>query len=300
MRIAMIGLGDIAQKAYLPLLACWKNIELVLCSRNEDVVRALASQYRIAEYVTDYRELIKKNIDAVTVHSSTESHFELASFFLENKIPVLIDKPIAYYLDEVKSLISLSKSKKVTFFTAFNRRYIPQYQPLYALESNYVCYKKNRFNLPGEIRNFVFDDFIHVLDSVLQVNKHIQDPSIHLLQKGNLLQAINVSWQHDSNIAIASMNRINACTEEEFECGSSVEKWRITNLEQVEHYDAEGKKNFLDNGWQSNLYKRGFVDMVAAFLGEIQVGDNLKLLESYLLTHSVAEEIVQYAQKKSS
>lgn len=32
MKIAMIGLGDIAQKAYLPVLAQWPDIELVLCT----------------------------------------------------------------------------------------------------------------------------------------------------------------------------------------------------------------------------------------------------------------------------
>lgn len=34
MKVAMIGLGDIAQKAYLPVLAQWPDIELVLCTRN--------------------------------------------------------------------------------------------------------------------------------------------------------------------------------------------------------------------------------------------------------------------------
>lgn len=38
MKIAMIGLGDIAQKAYLPVLAQWPDIELVLCTRNPKVL----------------------------------------------------------------------------------------------------------------------------------------------------------------------------------------------------------------------------------------------------------------------
>lgn len=34
MRIGIIGLGDIAQKAYLPVLSKKEGIELVLCTRN--------------------------------------------------------------------------------------------------------------------------------------------------------------------------------------------------------------------------------------------------------------------------
>lgn len=34
MRAAVIGLGGIARKAYLPLLGTWEGIELTLCSRD--------------------------------------------------------------------------------------------------------------------------------------------------------------------------------------------------------------------------------------------------------------------------
>ena len=36
MRIGIIGLGDIAQKAYLPVLNEKEGIELVLCTRNKE------------------------------------------------------------------------------------------------------------------------------------------------------------------------------------------------------------------------------------------------------------------------
>ncbi|END2486654.1 TPA: hypothetical protein ACGUPI_005154 [Vibrio vulnificus] len=47
MKIAMIGLGDIAQKAYLPVITQMADIELVLCTRDGALLEQLAKQYRI-------------------------------------------------------------------------------------------------------------------------------------------------------------------------------------------------------------------------------------------------------------
>lgn len=39
MKVAMIGLGDIAQKAYLPVLAQLPDVELILCTRNQHTLQ---------------------------------------------------------------------------------------------------------------------------------------------------------------------------------------------------------------------------------------------------------------------
>ncbi len=49
MKIGIIGLGDIAKKAYLPVLTERENTQLVLCTRNEAVLQKLAEKYRIQE-----------------------------------------------------------------------------------------------------------------------------------------------------------------------------------------------------------------------------------------------------------
>ena len=58
MKIAVIGLGDIAVKAYLPVLTQRDGIELVFCTRNEQRLKQLAKTHRITEYCTDYKMLI--------------------------------------------------------------------------------------------------------------------------------------------------------------------------------------------------------------------------------------------------
>ncbi len=95
MKIGIIGLGDIAQKAYLPVITQRPDLELVFCTRNPALVTQLAQRYRISENCTDYRELLGYNVDAVMTHAATSAHPQIAQFFLEHGIPTFVDKPLA-------------------------------------------------------------------------------------------------------------------------------------------------------------------------------------------------------------
>ncbi|CAI2325393.1 hypothetical protein IFVP22_C210118 [Vibrio parahaemolyticus] len=44
MKIGIIGLGDIAQKAYLPVITQLPNVELVFCTRDAEALSSLTQQ----------------------------------------------------------------------------------------------------------------------------------------------------------------------------------------------------------------------------------------------------------------
>jgi virulence factor len=69
-RIAVFGLGDIAVKAYLPIVANHLQIEPILCTRNKENLIRIASQYRITETYANLDELIEAKPDAIMVHSA--------------------------------------------------------------------------------------------------------------------------------------------------------------------------------------------------------------------------------------
>ncbi len=71
MRIALIGLGDIARKAYLPLLANDERVTPLLCTRSPSVLGKLARQYRIGECFTEVDALLASRPDAVMIHAAT-------------------------------------------------------------------------------------------------------------------------------------------------------------------------------------------------------------------------------------
>lgn len=47
LRIAMVGIGDIAKKAYLPVMATREGISPIICTRNKETLESLKNSYRI-------------------------------------------------------------------------------------------------------------------------------------------------------------------------------------------------------------------------------------------------------------
>ena len=70
----------------------------------------------------DVRSFQKKEdllgqVDFVHIAASTQAHFELASFFLTHKIPVLVEKPIAATSEQALQLCQLSSEQPDVVFT---------------------------------------------------------------------------------------------------------------------------------------------------------------------------------------
>lgn len=75
MKIGVIGLGNIAQKAYLPTYSkCRHLAEFVLATRNPETRQKIADQYGFTETVGTIEELIEAKIDACFVHVATKVH----------------------------------------------------------------------------------------------------------------------------------------------------------------------------------------------------------------------------------
>jgi len=125
MKLGIIGLGDIAKKAYLPVLS-EKGIELVLCTRNVETLKSLSKKYRIQETAQSVQQLIAIGVDAAIVSTATKAHFEIAETLLKNGIHTYIDKPISMSFHETEKIVHLAKEKNLIAMVGFNRRFIPK------------------------------------------------------------------------------------------------------------------------------------------------------------------------------
>lgn len=75
-KVGIIGLGDIAQKAYLPVVTAHEQIEIAgIMSRSSATVESTGTKYRIPNQFTDLTDLLRCDLDAVFVHTPTETHF---------------------------------------------------------------------------------------------------------------------------------------------------------------------------------------------------------------------------------
>ena len=298
MRIALLGLGDIAQKAYLPIITSLSGVTPVLCTRQVSVLQQLMQQYRIREGYTELADLIAARPDAVMIHSSTESHYTIAHTLLSAGIAVFIDKPISYQLDECEQLLSLAERRKLLLFVGFNRRYVPLYQPLLEEVPQQLLYQKHRFNLPAAARTFVYDDFIHLLDfahyATALHNKGNFSPVVYGQYQQDLLSAVQVNWQLGHTTVSLSMNRQAGVNMERLEYYGCNKYWQVDNLVQGQVAAQATVQQLNSNDWHSTLYKRGFVSMLEAFLAQLQRGGSdtaqLKTLHS---SHQLCEYVVQ-------
>lgn len=273
-KVGIVGLGDIAQKAYLPIIGQHAHIEPWLCTRNERVLATLAEQYRVGFSTTDYQQLLAKKPDLVMLHSATQVHAEQIEQAINAGVAVFVDKPIAYDYEICLRLGNLAKEKQVPLIVGFNRRFVPLYQQLSDVKQSLIKldYQKHRHQLPDDARVFIFDDFIHVLDTVLHFGKSVvdltdakallQSADIFSCQEQGKLAAISVRWQHNGVLHCAEMNRVAGKTSESFSAFARSQHWHFDELVTGTHYASEQATSFSEDNWASTLLKRGFVDLI--------------------------------------
>jgi virulence factor len=295
MRIGLIGLGDIAKKAYLPIIANLSGVTPVLCTRNAEALVLLGNKYRIDEHYQDVSSAINSGLDAAMVHSSTDSHAEITKQLLEAGIPTFVDKPVSYHLDDTKRIIDLSAHKDTLLFVGFNRRYAPLITDIDEPSPVQLFLKKNRPYLPGDPRVFIYDDFIHVVDTLRYLSSDkIENLQSWAYKEGDQLGALQVQWQSGSTLVTGSMNRVSGTDKESLDIYGQQQRWQINQLSQGEHHTQSGITQLGFNDWQATLYKRGFVDMLNTFIQQAQTKHaKCKQLEDILATHELCEVVLK-------
>lgn len=295
MKIGIIGLGNICEKAYLPAITSIEDIEIVFCTRNIDKLKKISKKYRIAEYTSSVDDLISKNIDAAFVHTATESHAEIVEKLLKNNIHVYVDKPISYNYEESLRICKLAKDVNKILMVGFNRRFAPMYSDL----KNYgtpsvIKLEKNRVNSPKSPEVFVLDDFIHVIDTLrFLMDDDIENIIVNGLKKNELIYNLVVTMTNKNTTCIAMMNRDGGANEEELEYTSCGKKVIVRNLmnSKILINNMEENKTFKD--WDSILYRRGFESIINEFINGVRLGIQPNpTIEDAIKTHKICDEIL--------
>ncbi|MBF8188441.1 Gfo/Idh/MocA family oxidoreductase [Nonomuraea sp. K274] len=294
MKIAMIGLGDIAEKAYLPVLAAQPALDLHLCTRDSARLDRLGDAYRIGERSTGVDEVIKAGVDAAFVHAATEAHPEIVEPLLSAGIHVYVDKPIAYTLGAAEHLVRLARAEDRSLMVGFNRRYAPGYVGLAALPRHLILMEKNRDNLPDDPRQAIFDDFVHVVDTLrFLALEPATGTTIRTRVKDGLIEHIVLELSGDGWTAVGLMNRMSGAGEESCEVMGGGVKRRVVNLGDVIDYRG-GETVTRRPDWVPVARQRGIEQICLEFLAAVREGRRVDAGDA-LLTHALCEEIVSRA-----
>ncbi|WP_214692523.1 Gfo/Idh/MocA family oxidoreductase [Exiguobacterium sp. s160] len=297
MNILVVGIGDVAKKAYLPVYTGLKNVNVYLVSRDEQKLQDIISTYRFKKGYTDLQDVPMTKIDAVMIHSTTAAHYEQAEYCLRQGKHVFIDKPITFSLEETERLVALAKEKGVHLVTGFNRRFATATEALKQVEQkNMILIQKNRTYKPATLREFIIEDFVHVVDTLRYLTDlhPVERLSVTPRYEGDVLKQVMIHFQAGGIEAIGWMNRDNGCTEEVMEVMSPSVKRVTRDVERVIDYGVDGIKEWSLDPWESNLKRRGFIDLIDDFIKLLNGEANKSVLaEDSLETHRLCEEILK-------
>ena len=232
MRVLVVGLGDIARKAYLPVIGGEPGLELHLATRDRSVLDAVGDAYRIVHRHESVAEALDAvPFDAAFVHAATAAHPAIVEQLLRAGVPVLVDKPLADSLDEAARLVALSEDAGRLLMVGFNRRYAPDYAALRDQPRDVCLMQKHRRGPLDEARRTVFDDFIHVVDTLLFLAPVAAErvPSRRFVRDG-LLHSVTLMLASDRHVAIGSMNRDSGLDEERLDVIGGGRKHSVLNL----------------------------------------------------------------------
>lgn len=126
-KIAVIGLGGVAQLVHLPILSKLGNVEIsAVAELNRNRLKTIGEKFGITKQYLDYKELLaNEDIDAVIIATPTNTHSEIALECLKAKKHILIEKPIARSLNEAKEINAAAKKNKKNIMVGMNLRYRP-------------------------------------------------------------------------------------------------------------------------------------------------------------------------------
>jgi virulence factor len=307
-RIGIIGLGDIAQKVYLPILSRHDQVDIVgLLSRSEATVQRFGEMYRIDNTYTDLVALLKQDPQAVFVHTPTETHGEIVKQCLLHGIDVYVDKPLSYEISESAELADLAGKHNRLLAVGFNRRFAPRYVEAKAwLQEaggfNSCVAQKHRTKLQTHSAKMtLYDDLIHMLDLLVWLNDgqftlegYRQKTEI----QGRLLHASGSLRLGEAN-GFFSMDRNAGQDLEKLELHGSGRSIEVVNMEKAVFFDAKHGERVRNFGsWDDILYRRGFVGVVDHFLLSLDNPSQCQIRADQVMpSHQLVEQLLLELQR---
>ncbi len=226
------------------------------------------------------------------MHAVTEQHVPITERLLTAGIDVYVDKPLDHHLDGARRLVDLAEQTGRSLMVGFNRRHAPGYVQAKERPRDLIVLQKNREGLPEAARTAVFDDFIHVVDTLrFLVPGEIEHVDVRSRSRNGLMEHLVLTLAGDGFTALGIMNRVSGSTEEVLQVSGGDSKREVHNLAEV--IDHRGQPTIRRRGdWVPVARQRGIEQVVVSFLDAVRAGKTLDARDA-LRTHELCELIVE-------
>lgn len=277
MRTAIIGAGNIAEKAYFPLLSAWQNMEIVgFHSRTKETVEDVSKRWGFKNGTTDLNQVLSLEPQAVFVINKTETHFEICRFFMENGVDVYCEKSLAMSSAESQELADIAAKHKRVLAVGFNRRYALLCQQARAIWDDRpiesIIVQKHRYHDSHKtLSSYFLDDAIHQVDLLrffcgdLIALSCIREDD----EKGNFTGTLSLLEIPGGGHAVFSVVTSAGAWQEKVDIhggGMSLhlDMFRKLVIREKDHELVYGRDRA--GSWTSGMKERGFEGEIAHFL----------------------------------
>jgi predicted dehydrogenase len=137
-KVAVIGLGGVAQLIHLPNLLKLNNVQVSSVAEiNKNRLNTIADKFNVKERFTDYKELLAKDdCEAVIIATPTSTHKDVALDCLKAGKNLLVEKPLARSYEEAKVILASANKFKKKLMVGMNLRFRPDAMLLRSLISS--------------------------------------------------------------------------------------------------------------------------------------------------------------------
>ena len=201
--LALIGFGSFG-KLYYKTIQKDKKFNLVCIFRKKKINNSKFKKF-------SKKNLRSLKIDAAIVCTPVETHYRISKLLIENKIPIILEKPATKNIIEVKKLIKISKKNKssviinhsdlydknLKFFLAQKKK-IGKIKFIQANFGKFSLKYKNRLSSPFK------DWYPHIFATILKFVKNIY--SIKIIsntifkKKKSFFQKIDLHFKAKNNV----------------------------------------------------------------------------------------------------
>jgi len=125
-RLGFIGAGWWATTNHMPLLRARRDVAMVsVCGLDRAVLERCRRDFGFGHVTTDYRELLKQDLDGVVISSPHVFHAEHGLAALRAGCHVLVEKPFAIHAKDAQAMVALAKKKHLHIVVPHGWHYRP-------------------------------------------------------------------------------------------------------------------------------------------------------------------------------
>ena len=131
LKVGVVGAGSITRAAHLPHYAQIPDVKLVgICDTDGRRAQALAQEFHVPKVFTDYRDLLREDLDALSICIPNVFHAPVALAAFKRGLHVLCEKPMATTSADAQAMAQAARKAKRILMVAHQGRFRNESQTL--------------------------------------------------------------------------------------------------------------------------------------------------------------------------